>query len=103
MGIQEYLLDNKIDNLVKRKNLSGQQEALSKIRRIAIFVDEHIAFNDSEYTNLRNLLSLDHTHFSIITYKEKKSNYNEFRGTVIVPKDIGWNGKIKSKKVLIWD
>ena len=100
MGIQAHFIDKKIKKtLVKNRKLQEFGD-LSKIDKIAILVDEHIAFNDAEFVKLQQLMQLDHTHFNIITYKERKSNFNEFRGTVVLSTDINWQGKITSKDVL---
>jgi hypothetical protein len=99
MGIQRYFIDNKINKILDKVKKLKEKRTLSKIDAIAVFVDEYIAFNDKEFTKLQKLMGLDHTHFNIITYKEKKSNFNEFRGTVILSSDIDWKGRIKSKDV----
>ncbi len=100
MGIQEYLIDNKINFTLKKTKSTEKKAILSKVNSIAIFVDEDIAFNDDAFTQLQKLIGLNHTHFTIITYKEKKSNFNEFRGVVIRPNDVNWRGTIKSKTVV---
>ncbi len=99
MGIQKYFVSNKIKAALKRHAIAGNEDTLSEISDIAIFVDEKSAFDEKEFRALQEIVKLDETHFSILTYKEKKSSYNEFRGTVLYHNEINWQGNITSKDV----
>lgn len=99
MGIQNYLLEKKIDTALKKLKKIKKQSTFKSVSDIAIFVDEKSVFNEEKFRELQEIIKLDETHFSILTYKEKKSSYNEFRGTVIFQNEINWHGKIMSKDV----
>ena len=99
MGIQKYLVANKIKAALKRNVIAGNEDPLSEISDIAIFVDENSVFDEKEFRVLQKIVKLDETHFSILAFKEKKSNYNEFRGTVLYQNEINWQGNITSKDV----
>jgi len=99
MGIQQYYIDKKIKRALKKAIQVKDKTSLSRIKRIAIFVDENSAFDSIAYKKLQNLFKLDSTHFKILTYKDKKSSYNEFNGVVVIENDINWQGNINSKDV----
>lgn len=99
MGIQNYFIDKRIKAALKKS--SGQQNKPGNIRvsSIAIFVDEKSLFNEEKFRDLQEIIKLDETHFHILTFKDKKSNYNEFRGMVLFQNEINWLGNITSKGV----
>ncbi len=99
MGIQKYLVANKIKAALKRRAIVRNEHTLSEISDIAIFVDESSIFVEKEFRALQKIIKLDEIHFSILTFKEKKSSYNEFRGTVLYQNEINWRGNITSKDV----
>ena len=99
MGIQNYFIDKRIAAVLKKTNKNSNVEVLSEILRVAIFVDEQSTFNEEKFRELQEIIDLDETHFSILTFKEKKASYNEFRGTVLFSNEINWQGKITSKDV----
>lgn len=100
MGIQQYYIDKKIKNALKKSTKTKANRSLSSIDRIALFVDEESLFDQKEFRNLQKLIGLDNTHFNILTFKSKKTSYNEFRGAIVIQNDINWQGKITSKDVL---
>jgi len=97
MRIQNYLIDKKIQAALTKSIKTAKEHAFVSITNIAIFVDELSAFNEKEFRDLQEIIKLDETHFNILTFKEKKSSYNEFRGTVLFQNEINWQGKIISK------
>ena len=99
MGIQNYLIEKKIQVALKKSAEIKHQTAFVNLNDIAIFVDEKSVFNEGKFRDLQRIIELDETHFNILTFKEKKSSYNEFRGTVLSQSEINWQGKIKSKEV----
>jgi len=99
MGIQQFFIDKKIKEVASKSKSLKEQLLLSKISKVAIFVDETTAFDDEKFIELQNIIKLDNTHFSILTYKDKKSNFNEFRGAVILQNEVNWQGKVTSKEV----
>lgn len=99
MGIKNYFIYKKIKTaLLSLKNLSTTSE-LSKIQKVAILVDESSAFNDTHYKNLQKKIGLDDSHFNILTIKKKNSNYNEFKGVVLLTNEVNWKGKINSTEI----
>jgi hypothetical protein len=44
-------------------------------------------------------MDLDDTHFNILTIKNKKSNYNEFKGVVLLTNEVNWRGNINSPEI----
>jgi hypothetical protein len=96
MGIQQYFIDKKIKEAEKKTKRLKEKSMLSKISSVAIFVDESTSFDDKKFIELQNIIKLDNTHFSILTYKDKKSNFNEFRGAVVLQNEINWQGKVTS-------
>ncbi len=99
MRIQHYFIDKKIQNALNKANKSKAKNALSQIFNIAIFVDEKTAFNESDFRKLQTSIKLNDAYYNILTYKEKKTSYNEFKGTVVVKNTINWMGNIKSDSV----
>lgn len=95
MGIQNYFIRKKI----KKQQTSIGKADLVKIKRIAIVVDESSSFNDRQFKNLQKLMGLDDTHFQILTIKHKKSNYNEFKGVVLLTNEINWKGEFKTTEI----
>lgn len=100
MGIQQYYIDKKIQRALKKSTKIKANRSLSIIDKIAIFIDEESLFKQKDFQNLEKLIGLDSTHFNILTFKTKKTSYNEFRGAVVLQNDINWQGKITSKDVL---
>jgi len=100
MGIQQYYIDKKIKKALKKSIKAKVEKSLLKIDKIAIFVDEESLFDEKEFRDLQKLIQLNNTHFNILTFKIKKTSFNEFRGAVVVENDINWQGKITSKDVL---
>ena len=99
MGIQNYFIQKKVAAALKKASKKAKDEVLSEIATVAIFVDENSVFNETAYIKLRELIKLDEAHFNILAFKEKKSSYNEFRGTVLYQNEINWQGKINSQEV----
>jgi hypothetical protein len=99
MGIQNYLIDKKIRQSLKKFEEKKEQSNFLKINTVAIFVDEKSTFDSEKFRELQRIIGLDETHFYILTLKEKKTSYNEFSGTVIFKNEINWQGKITSKDV----
>lgn len=100
MGIQNYFIDKRIKDALRKSNNQKNKPEFASVSSIAIFVDEKSLFNEEKFRNLQEIIKLDETHFHILTFKEKKSNYNEFRGMVLSQNEINWLGKINSKAVL---
>lgn len=100
MGIQNYLIDKRIKTALKKSALLKKETSFRSLVDIAIFVDEKSVFNEEKFRDLQEIIKLDETHFNILTFKEKKSSYNEFRGTVVHQNEINWKGKIVPKDVL---
>jgi len=99
MGIKNYFIYKKIKlAILGLKNLTTTSE-LSKIQKVAILVDESSAFNASQYKNLQKKMGLDDSHFNILTVKKKNSNYNEFKGVVLLTNEVNWKGKIYSTEI----
>jgi len=99
MGIQQFFIDKKIKEATAKAKKIKEQYSLAEISKVAIFVDESTSFNDEKFIELQQIIKLDNTHFSILTYKDKKSNFNEFRGAVLLQNEINWQGKVTSKEV----
>ena len=99
MGIQQGFIERKIRKAQDESKKTIANRHLVEINKIAIFVDEESKFDDKEFKTLQKLFKLRNSHFHILTYKEKKSNYNEFRGAVLVKGTINWRGVITSKSV----
>ncbi len=92
MGIQSYFLKKKIKAAAKIK-ISGE---LTKVQKVAILVDETSAFRDKHYKNLIKLMNVSDEHFNILTIKSKKSNYNEFKGLVLLTNEVNWKGEFNA-------
>ena len=99
MGIKHYLIDKRIKVALRKSIKLKERSSLSKILNVAIFVDETTSFDDEKFIELQQIIKLDNTHFSILTYKDKKSNFNEFRGAVVLQNEINWQGKVTSVDV----
>lgn len=99
MGIQHYFIDKIIKTSLKKANRSKADTVLSNISSIIIFVDEQSAFDQKEFRNLKSKMNLGDAHFNILTYKEKKTSYNEFKGTIFEKNSINWRGVIKSDTI----
>ncbi len=99
MRIKEYFIDNKIKRTLAENLKNKNERVLAKINRLAIFVDNESSFNKGEFENLKDSIKLNSTHFNILTYKEKKENYNEFQGTIVTKKDFNWLAALKSDTV----
>ena len=99
MGIKQFFIDKKIKEAVTKAKKTKERNLLLKITKVAIFVDETTSFDDKKFIELQNIIKLDNTHFSILTYKDKKSNFNEFRGVVVLQNEVNWQGKVTSKEV----
>ena len=99
MGIKGYFIDNKIKRTLAENLKNKNERVLAKINRLAIFVDNESSFNKGEFENLKDSIKLNSTHFNILTYKEKKENYNEFQGTIVTKKDFNWLAALKSDTV----
>lgn len=99
MGIQNYFIHKKIKSTVSGKKPQDNTAELSKIRKVAIIVDELSSFNDSYFKKLQKLMQLDDTHFQILTIKHKKSNYNEFKGVVLFTNEVNWKGDFTSPEI----
>ena len=100
MGIQNKFINKRIKTALKKSNNQVSKPDLTSVSRIAIFVDEKSLFNEEKFRDLQEIIKLDETHFHILTFKEKESNYNEFRGMVLSQNEINWLGNITSKAVL---
>jgi len=99
MGIQNYFIDKRIEAALKKSNKNNNKGLLSEILSVAIFVDEQSAFNEKRFRKLQGIIKLDESHFNILTFKEKKTSFNEFRGTVLFQNEINWQGRIRPKDV----
>ncbi len=99
MGIQQFFIDKKIKEAATKAKKTKEQNLLSKITKVAIFVDETTAFDDKKFIELQQIIKLDNRQFNILTYKDKKSNFNEFRGAVVLQNEINWQGKVTSNEV----
>ncbi len=99
MGIQKYFIDKKIQAALKINDKTATDSPLSEITKVAIFVDDYTTFNEKKFRELQDIIKLDEPHFSILTFKEKKTSFNEFRGTVLFQNEINWQGRIVSKEV----
>jgi len=99
MGIQNYFIDKRIDVALRKSNKNNNKALLSEILSVAIFVDEQSAFNEKGFRKLQEIINLDETHFSILTFKERETSFNEFRGTVLFQNEISRQGRIKPKDV----
>jgi hypothetical protein len=99
MGIQQNIIAKKIKQALKKKKGETNQ-IIKKIDKIAIFVDEESNFDENQFKNLQRLINLDYTHFNILTYKDKASTFNKFRGAVVLKSDVNWLGKIGCSNVL---
>lgn len=99
MGLKQFFIKKRIKLAIDTSTKLKQQNSLTKIRKVAIFVDENTSFDDQKFKELQDIIKLDNTHFSVLTYKDKKSNFNEFRGAVVVQNEINWQGKVTSKEV----
>ena len=98
MGIQHYFIDKKIKG-VKDKHLK-RAISLSKIDKVLLFVDENTSFDQNKFKDLQKLMGLTDSHFEFLTYKGKKSNFNEFRGAIFSPDSLNWQAKITSESLI---
>lgn len=99
MSIQQYFINKEIEYKLRQLRENQKEHSLSKVNQIAIFVDENTTFDETAFMNLQRIIKLDSSHFKILTFKEKKSSFNEFRGTVVHQNDINWKAKITSISV----
>lgn len=99
MGIQNYFIDKRIEAALKKSDNKNNKALLAEILSVAIFVDEQSAFDEKKFRELQEIINLDETHFSILTFKEKKTSFNEFRGTVLFKNEVSWQGRITPKDV----
>lgn len=99
MGIQQYYIDKKINKAIKNSIKANAEASILKIQKVAIFIDEETSFNEKDFKALQKLTQLSNTHFKILTFKKKRTDYNKFRGTVVIQNDVNWQGKITSKAV----
>jgi hypothetical protein len=97
MGIQQYFIDKKVRRAKKEKEIAPI--LVSSIKRVLLVVDEQTLFNQDHYKELKKLMGLNRADFSILTYKEKKSNFNEFNGAIFTPDSLNWKGKITSESL----
>lgn len=99
MGIQDRLIEKRIHKAILSHKGLKQNQVLLKLQKIFVFIDEETTFNYEEFRYLRAKLQLDETHFTFLTYKQKPSTINEFRGAVVLRNAINWQGNIKTKEV----
>lgn len=99
MGIQHYFIRKKIKLALTSHEMQLQKTELSKIRNVALLVDESSSFNYTFFKQLQKLMNLDDTHYNILTIKHKKSNYNEFKGVVLLTNEVNWKGDIQSAEL----
>ena len=99
MGIKSHFIDKRIKQFHKKNVISKEHLSLSQLRKILIIVDEKTAFTFEKFRVLKNKMKLSTDNFIFLTIKDKRSNYNEFRGVVLLQHEINWQGKINSKEV----
>lgn len=98
MGIQNFFINKKIEAVINKLKKT-EPTSIDKIRKIAIIVDENSLFNDFYFKLLQKQIGLDDTHFDILTIKHKKSNYNEFKGNVLLTNEVSWKGELSLPEV----
>lgn len=99
MGIKQYFFDKKIKK-AKLKALNYRKDmSLSKISKVIIFVDGSTSFNQKSYKELQKLLNLTTSDFTFLSYKDKKSSFNEFNGVVMTQDSINWKANVKSESL----
>ena len=99
MGIQSYFIYKKIKSILLHQKMEADASELAKIQHVALMVDESSTFMYPHFKQLQKEMGLDDTHFSILTIKQKKSNYNEFKGVVLFTNEVNWKGKITSSEI----
>jgi hypothetical protein len=99
MGIQGYFFDKKIKQAKEKANELKKITSLSKVKKVLVFVDETSLFDQSKLKELETLMSLNSSDFDFLTFKGKKSSYNEFRGVVITPDSFNWQGNVSSNEL----
>jgi hypothetical protein len=99
MGIKQYFFDKRI-KAAKEKSLQYKANtSLLKVKNVLIFIDDTTTFNQKYFRSLREQLDLDIANFVFLTYKDKKSNYNEFSGVVVTQDSFNWKGNVTSESL----
>jgi len=101
MGIKQYFIDKNIEETRALEKQYKKGVSLSKVNTVLLILDEKTAFNQKEFKQLQNLMHLDSAHFSFLTYKEKETSFNEFRGVVFTPNSFNWKAKIVTKSLSV--
>jgi hypothetical protein len=97
MGLKGYFIEKRI-----KKSLSGRNTGADKVfylKKVAVFWDEHSAFQESHLKQLKNALNLEILDFEFFVFRDKKASYHKFHGIDITPGIINWSGKISDSKL----
>ena len=99
MGIKQYFFNKRIKAAKEKALQFKENSSLSKVKNVLIFIDETTTLDQKCFINLQDQLKIDVSNFSFLTYKTKKSNYNEFSGVVVTQDSFNWKGKITSESL----
>ncbi len=99
-GIKSKILSKKTSLLLKDNKYSNTLSAGKLINSVGIIVNEESSFNFEELKKLQKNIPIGSNNFHILTYKNNKESYNEFRGAFFYEKYISLTGSIKSKEIV---
>ena len=98
LQIKQKILRNQADKLIRKQK--NRKVAVKKIQKVAVLNNpsSKLSFDNLKY--VQKTLGLSSNQFDIITFKDKRDNYNELRGLVISKDIFSAFGKIKSPEVI---
>lgn len=96
MGFKEYFIEKRI-----RKHLDNDTPpaSISRIRRIAVFLEQDSPFEEKHLKFLSKKFGIDVFDFDFFIFKNDKTAYHRFKGFDVTPSMFNWTGKITNPRL----